>query len=122
MSGSVEFFLTDDPERRWGEIERHVVYRWDSYNRYMYEGTRRAAEPATYFDLASVAERILIGTPDQVAATVRSRVGGLPVTDLYAWSDYPGMPDHLVDRHIELTFKQLAPLLGRRGDGKSTVG
>ncbi|HUZ09270.1 MAG TPA: hypothetical protein VMU76_03795 [Acidimicrobiales bacterium] len=53
----------------------------------------------------------MAGTPEEVATVIAERTAGLPVTDLYCWSDYPGMPDALVDRHIELTFTRLAPLL-----------
>ena len=56
-------------------------------------------------------QRALPYTPEQIAALIKERTAGLPVTDMYGWSDYPGMPDELVDRHIELTFTELAPLL-----------
>jgi alkanesulfonate monooxygenase SsuD/methylene tetrahydromethanopterin reductase-like flavin-dependent oxidoreductase (luciferase family) len=48
MSGQVEFFISDDPEKTWAEIRDHVLYRWNSYNRYMFEGTRREADPPQY--------------------------------------------------------------------------
>jgi alkanesulfonate monooxygenase SsuD/methylene tetrahydromethanopterin reductase-like flavin-dependent oxidoreductase (luciferase family) len=111
MSQAVEFFLTDDPERAWAAIEPHVVHRWESYNRYMFEGPSRESRAAEYFDMATVTDRIMIGTAEQVATSIRGRVGDLPVTDLYAWSDYPGLPDDAVDQHIRLTFEELAPLL-----------
>jgi alkanesulfonate monooxygenase SsuD/methylene tetrahydromethanopterin reductase-like flavin-dependent oxidoreductase (luciferase family) len=37
MAGQIEFFVTDDPERTWAQLEEHVAYRWASYNRYMFE-------------------------------------------------------------------------------------
>jgi alkanesulfonate monooxygenase SsuD/methylene tetrahydromethanopterin reductase-like flavin-dependent oxidoreductase (luciferase family) len=111
MAGQVEFFVSDDPERAWAEIGEHVVYRWNSYNRYMFEGTSRAADPPQHFDLDTVKDRFLIGTPEQVAAVIRERTAGLPVTDFFSWSDYPGIADELIDRHLELTFSEVAPLL-----------
>lgn len=111
LAGQMEFFLSDDPERAWAAIGDHVVYRWASYNRYMFEGTRREADPPQYFDTEALRERFLIGTPEEVASVIKERTGGLPVTDLYSWSDYPGVPDEIVDRHLELTFSRLAPLL-----------
>jgi alkanesulfonate monooxygenase SsuD/methylene tetrahydromethanopterin reductase-like flavin-dependent oxidoreductase (luciferase family) len=111
MSGQIEFFLTDDPERTWAEINEHVIYRWNSYNRYMFEGTRREADPPQYFDTDAVSDRFVLGTADQVAAVIKERIDGLPVSDMYSWSDYPGISDNLIDRHLELTFTQLAPLL-----------
>lgn len=111
MSGQIEFFVSDDPERTWARIGEHVIYRWNSYNRYMFEGTRREADPPQYFDTGDIAGRFLIGTPDEVVAEIRRRTDGLPVTDMYCWSDYPGMPDELIDRHLELMFTEVAPRL-----------
>jgi alkanesulfonate monooxygenase SsuD/methylene tetrahydromethanopterin reductase-like flavin-dependent oxidoreductase (luciferase family) len=111
LAGSLEFFLSDDPEKTWADIKEHVVYRWQSYNRYMFEGTRREADPPQYFDTETLGERFLVGTPEQVAAAVRRQTEGLPVTDLYFWADYPGIPDDTIDRHLELTLTKLAPLL-----------
>jgi hypothetical protein len=58
-----------------------------------------------------MSERFLIGTPEQIATAIRERIGDLPVTDVYTWSDYPGIADEQIDRHLELTFSRLAPLL-----------
>jgi alkanesulfonate monooxygenase SsuD/methylene tetrahydromethanopterin reductase-like flavin-dependent oxidoreductase (luciferase family) len=111
VSAQLEFFVTDDPDRTWALIKDHVAYRWNSYNRYMFEGTRREAEPPQFFDTDAVSSRFLLGTPEHIAEVVRERTAGLPVTDLYTWSDYPGMPDDMIDRHLELTFTEVAPLL-----------
>ncbi len=111
MAGQMEFFLSDDPERTWAEIKDHVIYRWDSYNRYMFEGTRREAEPPQFFDSKAISERFVIGTPEHVASAIKARTDGLPVTDIFSWSDYPGISDELIDRNLELTFSKLVPLL-----------
>jgi alkanesulfonate monooxygenase SsuD/methylene tetrahydromethanopterin reductase-like flavin-dependent oxidoreductase (luciferase family) len=111
MSGPLDFFLTDDPDRTWAEIEPHVRYRQESYNRYMFEGTSQEGRGLAYFDLDAMRSHFLLGTPEEVAAGIRKRTDGLPVTDLFGWCDFPGLPDPAVDRHIELTFTRLAPLL-----------
>jgi alkanesulfonate monooxygenase SsuD/methylene tetrahydromethanopterin reductase-like flavin-dependent oxidoreductase (luciferase family) len=111
MSGSVDFLVSDDPERTWANIEAHVLYRWESYNRYMYEGTSHESGAPYYFDNDAMRDRFILGTPEQVAETIRQRTAGMPVTNIYCWSDYPGLADDTIDRHIELTFTKLAPLL-----------
>ncbi len=111
LAGSIDFVVTDDPEKTWAEIEEHVAYRWHSYNRYMFEGTRRETDASQHFDPKSMSETFVLGTAEYVASEIRQRVGSLPVTDVYSWSDYPGISDETIDRHIELTFTQLAPLL-----------
>jgi alkanesulfonate monooxygenase SsuD/methylene tetrahydromethanopterin reductase-like flavin-dependent oxidoreductase (luciferase family) len=110
-AGTLEFFLSDDPERAWAEIKDCVMYRWESYNRYMFEGTRHEADPPRYFEPETVAEEFMLGTPEQVAQMIKKRYEGLPVTDLYAWSDYPGISEDTIDQHLELTFTRLAPLV-----------
>ncbi len=111
MAGQFEFFVADDPDRAWAQIKEHVIYRWNSYNRYMFEGTSRESEPPHYFDTDRVSDRFVIGTPEHIASVIGQRIEGLPVTDLYTWSDYPGISDDLIDRHLHLTFARVAPLL-----------
>jgi alkanesulfonate monooxygenase SsuD/methylene tetrahydromethanopterin reductase-like flavin-dependent oxidoreductase (luciferase family) len=111
MAGHVQFFLSDDPGAAWQQVREHLAYRWDSYNRYMFEGTSRELDPPAYVELDGLRDQILIGTPEDVAAALRERVSGLPVTDLLFWADFPGLADDLVDRHIELSLTRLAPLL-----------
>jgi alkanesulfonate monooxygenase SsuD/methylene tetrahydromethanopterin reductase-like flavin-dependent oxidoreductase (luciferase family) len=111
MAGQIEFVVTDDPDRTWAAIKDHAGYRWQSYNRYMFEGTRREADAPAHFDVDTMRDRVVLGTPEHIATTIREAIKGLPVTDLYTWSDYPGLPDELVDQHLELTFTQVAPLL-----------
>ena len=111
MAGAVDFLLADDPERAWSQAKEHAAHRWNSYNRYMFEGTSRAPAPPITADDWIDTGRFVIGTPERVAEVIRERTAGLPVTDVYCWSDHPGMPDELVDRHLELTFTELRPLL-----------
>jgi alkanesulfonate monooxygenase SsuD/methylene tetrahydromethanopterin reductase-like flavin-dependent oxidoreductase (luciferase family) len=111
LGGQLEFLLADDPERAWAQAKKHVEYRWESYNRYMFEGTSRAASPPSVGDPGTIGGHIEVGTPEQIAAIIKERTAGLPVTDMWGWSDFPGLPDELVDRHLELTFTELAPLL-----------
>ena len=116
VAGHVELLVSDDPERTWAAIGDHVLYRWDSYHRYMFEGTRLESDPPPAPDPDEVRRRFLIGTPEEVASAVHQRVGGLPVTDLFVWADYPGIPDDTIDRHLELTFSRVAPLI--RGEAR----
>jgi hypothetical protein len=77
----------------------------------MVEGTSREGNPPALGDSDAIGGHIEIGTPEQIAAVIRERTQGFPVTDMWGWSDLPGMPDELVDRHLELTYTRLAPLL-----------
>jgi alkanesulfonate monooxygenase SsuD/methylene tetrahydromethanopterin reductase-like flavin-dependent oxidoreductase (luciferase family) len=111
MAGNLEVLLTEDAERTWAAIESFVGYRWESYNRHMFQGTRLEGSEPTHFDMAAVKANFLIGTAEDVAARIRERVHGLPVTDLYFWSDFPGISDDQIDQHIESVVTDLVPLL-----------
>jgi alkanesulfonate monooxygenase SsuD/methylene tetrahydromethanopterin reductase-like flavin-dependent oxidoreductase (luciferase family) len=115
MATHVEIFVTDDPEKAWAEIGPHVVYRWRSLNKYMFEGTPYEAEaeanPFPYFQDEAIRERVIIGPPEEVVSRLRALMGNLPVSDLYTFSDFPGLSDELTDENIELTFTKVLPLL-----------
>jgi alkanesulfonate monooxygenase SsuD/methylene tetrahydromethanopterin reductase-like flavin-dependent oxidoreductase (luciferase family) len=111
MGSHIDFLLADDPERAWAVGRPHIVERWNSYDRHAFAGTSRPApEPSTGEDWRDTG-RFVVGTPEEVAKLIRQRTSGLPVTDVWCWADHPGMDDELVDRHLELMFTQLRPLL-----------
>ena len=97
MGTHVEIVVTDDPEKAWAEFGPHVLYRWRSLNKYMFEGTDYEAEaeknPFPYFQTESIRERAMIGTAEEIVAKLQALMGDLPVTDLYAFCDFPGLSD-----------------------------
>jgi alkanesulfonate monooxygenase SsuD/methylene tetrahydromethanopterin reductase-like flavin-dependent oxidoreductase (luciferase family) len=111
MAGLVEFLLADDPDKASRQVEEHFAYRWQSYNRYMFEGIRTDANTPGQLDVEALKERFIVGSPEKVAQAITEQTKDLPVTDLYVWSDFPGLADDLIERHLELTFTRLAPLL-----------
>ena len=75
----------------------------------MYEGTRLESDPPQS-DFHSRAG-FVVGTPEEAAAELKRRTDGLPVKHLFTWADHPGIPDELIDRHIELVLTKVAPVL-----------
>ena len=112
LAGAVDLFVSDDPERTWAELGDHLLYRQRSYARYMFEGTKLAANPPS-FDGHSK-DGFAVGTPEQIAEILGRRIDGLPVQHLFTWADYPGIGEDLIDRHIELVLTKVAPLLRAR--------
>lgn len=109
LSGGFDMFVSDDPERTWAEIGDDLLYRNRTYNRYMYEGTRLEANPP-FFEGHSRAS-FVVGTPEECAAEIKRRTDGLPVHQVIAWADHPGIPEDMIDRHIELLLTKVAPLV-----------
>jgi hypothetical protein len=52
-------------------------------------------------------------TADDAAKRIRELTAGLPVVDVYLWASVGGMPDDLVQRHIELVSTQVQAELAR---------
>jgi hypothetical protein len=50
-------------------------------------------------------------TPDEAVRRIRDWLGGFPVATVYFWDTIAGMPDRLVERHIELLGTAVAPAL-----------
>jgi len=117
MAGMVNLVLADDPEAAWPRIAPHLAYQWDSYNRYMVEGTdqpvpkpidpERWREPGR----GDAPPRFQVLTVDGAATFLRAHTDGLPVEDVLLWASIAGMPDDLVDRHVELVSSQLSAQL-----------
>ena len=118
MSGPVNLFLSDDPERDWPAIAPYYAYVWESYARSAVEGTtRRKPQPVDpdkwrARGLSGGLRGMLVATPDEAADELRRRFEAIPVHTIFMWAWLPGIPDELVARHIELACKELPLLLG----------
>ncbi len=117
MAGSFQSFVTDDPDRDWPAVSRHLAYQLDSYRRYMVEGTDAPVpkpvdpERVRARDSDSPLASFVYGTPDDVAETVRARIAGAPVETVFFWVSIGGMPESMCAQHVQTLCTQLAPLL-----------
>lgn len=118
MAGNFESWVSDDPDRDWPIVRRHVAAQLDSYRRHMVEGTGRPpprpVDPDQWRDRrpdAGVLRYLLYGTPDDVAADVLAATAGAPVDTVFFWASIAGMPESMVARQIEIVCTELAPLL-----------
>ncbi len=115
LAGTLEnIMLADDPEDAWPRVRPHLEYQWNSYLRYMVEGTDepvRTIDPDRWRLPGPRGEppRFQILTPEDAARFVREFLAGLPVGELFFWASFAGMPDDLVQRNIELICGKLAP-------------
>jgi alkanesulfonate monooxygenase SsuD/methylene tetrahydromethanopterin reductase-like flavin-dependent oxidoreductase (luciferase family) len=119
MGGCVNLFLADDPEQAWPRIAPHLRYQWQSYENYAVEGTGR--EPRTVdpeqlrTDGPPLLPRFDVVTPERAIERTRALLAGLPISHVYFWASIAGMPDDLVERHIELLAGKLVPALAEAG-------
>lgn len=117
MAGSIQGFVTDDPERDWRVVAPHVAYQADSYRRYMVEGTGRPTprpvdpERLRNGEPGAILGSFLHATPEDAAARIRAHTAGAPVETVFLWASIAGMPEDLVARHVETLCTRLAPIL-----------
>jgi alkanesulfonate monooxygenase SsuD/methylene tetrahydromethanopterin reductase-like flavin-dependent oxidoreductase (luciferase family) len=118
MAGGINGWVTEDPEADWPVVSRHVARQFDSYRRHMVEGTTAPVpRPVDPEQLRSRTEsrhpldRIVYGTPDEVAADVRASTAGAPVESVFFWASIAGMPHDLAARHVRTICAELAPRL-----------
>jgi alkanesulfonate monooxygenase SsuD/methylene tetrahydromethanopterin reductase-like flavin-dependent oxidoreductase (luciferase family) len=121
VSGSVNLIVSSDPERAWDRIAPHLVYQWETYARYGAEGAEKAdalvvdqASTLSADDMRSAGPAMLmpsfdVVTPDEAVRRMRAWLADLPVLDVYFWDSIAGMPDDLVDEHVELLAREVAP-------------
>ena len=117
MSDVVHAYATDDPDGDWPVVAQHHAYQWDSYNRYLVEGTdikERApvdAERSREHGLSFGWSDLLYGTPEYVADQMRSIFAGLPIKNFYFWLSVGGQPEEMVRRNLDTITNRLRPLL-----------
>jgi alkanesulfonate monooxygenase SsuD/methylene tetrahydromethanopterin reductase-like flavin-dependent oxidoreductase (luciferase family) len=100
LSGAANILVATDPEAAWARIEPHFEHMADSYAWRKVE----SGEPPRQAPM-----RVL--TPEDATAALQELTAGLPVAHVYLWLSVAGMPDDLVDSHVELAFTKVAPAL-----------
>lgn len=116
MGGAVDGFVTTDPDRDWPVVREHLRHQWDSYHRYMVEGTdRRTPRPIDPDEWrargAGPPGSFAYGEPEDVAAGIRKFLARTPVRTIYLWASIAGMSVERTATHIRLVCEQLVPLL-----------
>jgi alkanesulfonate monooxygenase SsuD/methylene tetrahydromethanopterin reductase-like flavin-dependent oxidoreductase (luciferase family) len=117
MTGPIQGWVTDDPEGDWAEVSRYVAYQFDSYRRYMVEGTDqpipRPVDPERLVarDTGKPLGTFLYATPEHAAASIVETTAGAPVETVFMFAAIGGMPDDMALRHVQTICTRLGPLL-----------
>lgn len=120
MSGAMNAFLVDDPQRDWPRVAPHIAYQAESYAGWIAEGRGPGQPPPRPADPEAMRARgiesgltggFMLATPEEAAERVRKVTAGLPVETIYLWATLPGLPEDLARRNVELACTRLAPLL-----------
>jgi alkanesulfonate monooxygenase SsuD/methylene tetrahydromethanopterin reductase-like flavin-dependent oxidoreductase (luciferase family) len=114
LGGVIDLIVCDDPEATNRRLVPHLAWQRQTYA--VARGVEQTFEQAVAGLEAKLADTgrlpgLPVLTPDDAIELVRKRTDGLPVEHVYLWASLAGMPDDLVERHIELVCSQLRPAL-----------
>ena len=116
--GMLDIIVADDPEEAFERILPHYAHQLNSYRAAAVAGSGRdAPKEVTVEKLRGGAAQkgqipgLRVLTPTDAVTAIRDATEGSPVEHVYLWASVAGMPDDLVERHVELTCTQVAPNL-----------
>ena len=113
--GMLDIIVADDPEAAFERILPHYAHQLNSYRAAAVAGSGRdAPKEITVEKLRSGAAQkgqipgLRVLTPSDAVNAIREATDGSPVEHVYLWASVAGMPEDLVERHVELTCTQVA--------------
>lgn len=116
--GMLDIIVADDPEEAFERILPHYAHQLNSYRAAAVAGSGRdAPKEITVEKLRGGAAQkgqipgLRVLTPTDAVNAIREATDGSPVEHVYLWASVAGMPDEIVERHVELTCTQVAPNL-----------
>jgi hypothetical protein len=112
MGGVIDFIVSSDPEAAWERIKPHYEHMATTYLQASVPGAQLpdgVLETRFGRDRRGAPIALSVLTPDEAVAEIRRRIDGLPVEHVYTWASIAGMPEDLVDEHVELLFTEVAP-------------
>jgi alkanesulfonate monooxygenase SsuD/methylene tetrahydromethanopterin reductase-like flavin-dependent oxidoreductase (luciferase family) len=106
-------FVDEDRERAWALAGEHLLYQQNIYRDWFAEAGDRHDDDGAH--IASVAElrgsTLLVGTPDDVLATIREFHEAVPFTHLSVHTMLPGLALDVALPSLELFAGRVAPAL-----------
>jgi alkanesulfonate monooxygenase SsuD/methylene tetrahydromethanopterin reductase-like flavin-dependent oxidoreductase (luciferase family) len=109
VGGVVNLLLARDPEKAREQVLPHLAYHLNSYRQAIAAGRGgrpprplEAAELRREFQSTGAARGFRVLDPPQALAELTAMTAGLPVEHLLFWCRIGGMPDALVEEHLDL--------------------
>jgi len=116
MAGLMSFILSDAPGETRERLLPHIAYHMNSY-REAAAGEGRKVEPITPERLRAGGGRsrmlpsVEVLGPEEAVERILRETRGLPAHEVFLPLSIAGMPEDLIDRHIELLLGEVRPAL-----------
>ena len=116
--GMLDVIVADDPPAAIERILPHYAHQLNSYRRAHVAGSG-APEPREVpveklragIDTEGSMPGLRVLSPDDAVVAIREATDGSPVQHVYLWASVAGMPDEIVQRHVELLCREVVPAL-----------
>jgi alkanesulfonate monooxygenase SsuD/methylene tetrahydromethanopterin reductase-like flavin-dependent oxidoreductase (luciferase family) len=114
MAGVLDILIADDPEQARTQVLPHYLHQVNSYRAAPLPplSLHDLRAPEAVKEIPSLSVRLEVLTPDQAVTEILRRTEGMPVKHVYFWMSIAGMPNEMVERHLELLFTKVVPALG----------
>lgn len=117
VGGLLDIIVADDPETATERILPHFAHQANTYRLGKAAADGRQVDPLTVEQLRDRVREgrplpgLTVLTPTDAVRQIRRRTADLPARHVYFWACVGGMPDDLVERHIELLTTVVGPAL-----------
>jgi alkanesulfonate monooxygenase SsuD/methylene tetrahydromethanopterin reductase-like flavin-dependent oxidoreductase (luciferase family) len=117
VGGLLDIVVADDPPAATERILPHLAHQATTYRQGKAAAAGRTVPALTADDLRATVRAggalpgLTVLSPDDAVREIRLRTAGLPARHVYCWASVAGMPDDLVERHLELLFTRVRPAL-----------
>lgn len=106
MAGVLQGIVARDPERTWTTVRPHLAHQWNTYRAKAAASDDRLPPPPLDPERWRRAQggrppRFTVYTPDDLLTTLRA-YEDTPVEEAFLWLSIAGMPDELVEEHLDL--------------------
>jgi alkanesulfonate monooxygenase SsuD/methylene tetrahydromethanopterin reductase-like flavin-dependent oxidoreductase (luciferase family) len=113
-SGPMAAVIAADPERTRAILQPYSDYVWGTYQTYANEGLERSGKSfpqPPMFRSGGTAPKAVVMDPDEAIAKLRALGERIPIYQAFFWASVGGMPDELVEEHVNLLLDVVAPSL-----------
>jgi len=108
MMGLLGVIVADDPETTYERLLPYVCHQLNTYRAAAAEGSGRTPSLITPEKLREgrskpgVIPPIEVLDPTDAVTRLRELTAGVPAEEIYLWASIAGMPNDIVERHVEL--------------------
>lgn len=109
LVGSLNLFVSQDPDRDWEVIKEHALYRVNAYAQWFAESAGQPARPLTDADELRRSGQFVIGEPKAIIRAIERYRAEVPIHELCFWATMPGLELERGAASLELFAREVMP-------------